>query len=166
MTWGRVVPRILASPADGVRASGDALYGFRDLPHTFLGANLLRQVLRSLRPGRVLTFALDAVNYSEDLVACRVDGKVLFLADGAVRIAKRTNAILLSASVHRVGCCRFEFRFGEPVPDHLMETGTTQDAMNHLARQLCAKLETDPTGMGWCAIRSFAPKEQKEWIFP
>ncbi len=164
--WLRSVPEVAGVCAVGIRARGDGVHGCAGVPHTFVGPGSLRAALRWLRPGRVLSFPLDGAMEHERLVACRAGGRLIYLQDGAVRLARRANAVLQPVSVHRTGPCRYLFRFGEPVPEAVLHAKETRGAMEHLARELWVGLAEDPSSIGWGTLASLDPKEQKVWTFP
>jgi len=153
----RGLPEIVTTYAQGIREAGDNLYGLSNLPHTFGDIHSLRHAIRFLRPGRALTMALEGGPLTKNRVGYEINGNFLHLEDGAVRIAQRTDAILLPVSVHRRGPCRFEFRFGSPVPDHLVRDGESHAAMKHLVRELWLPLENDPTAIFWSTLEALAP---------
>jgi len=154
----RGLPRILLTFGETSRQDGDARYALRDVPHTFIGPNSMRQALGFLRPGRALTLALDG-NVSGKLIPCQVNGTILHLKDGVVRFAQKTNAMVLPVSVLRRGPFRFEFRFGLPLPDRLLQSNDTRTALQYLARELWNELEQDPVAMNWSVLEALAPEK-------
>jgi len=147
------LPRVIVIHAETIRRAGDTLHGMGDVPHTFMGPKALREALHFLRPGHALTVALDGAK-GPDLIPCDAGGLILHVKDGAVRLAQRTNALLLPASVQRKGPFRFEFRFGPPVPEHLLQSDDTTEALQYLVRELWKDLN-------WSTLEALAPEKTR-----
>jgi lauroyl/myristoyl acyltransferase len=165
-TLVRGIPRIVTYQGKAIRARSDLRYGLAGVPHFFyLDGTSLRPLLRFLQPGRVVLVALDGERNQEALVRCEVEGGALYLSDGVVRLARASGAMLVPVSVARTGPCRFELRFGEPVPDAVLEENEGREALPFLARALWRDMAADPDGIGWRPLESLAPEQVRARVY-
>jgi len=140
----------------------DKKYDLADVPHTFRGVDELMKAVRFLKPGRVLTIALEG-GYSYTNDDCReIEGIPIFLKDGVCHMAAKTNAIIIPTSIHRTESCRYELRLGKQVPDALIRTGNFGGAMDHLLTELWTDLKSNPSDLTWSALEALNPKMVKE----
>lgn len=147
------------------RDAADRAYGFQDIPHGFIGSNSLRQAIQFLRPKRALLVALEQRYFSKPTQPYHVSGSTICLSDGAFRLAAATNAILLPVTVYQTGTCRFEIKFGQPVPDDLIKNHDVANGNQHLLVELWRDLEEDPSAMTWTTLEALAPDKiaYRQW---
>ncbi len=139
--------------------AGDRLYGLAGVPHLFRGSSGLREAIRFLKPGNVLTMALDGGKPSPESDRQDAGGFPIFIKKGACRVAAQTNAIVVPVSVKRRGS-RFELRFGKPVPDELIQKQDLSEAMQHVISELWPDLQEDPSDLNWTTLEALAPTLQ------
>ncbi len=136
--------------------AGDRMYRLTGVPHFFTGPNAVREAVRWLVPGHVLIMALDG-GAMEKRLAYDVEGRGLYLNNGAVRLAQKTGAMVVPATVHRTGRCAYEIHFGSPVPENLLQEADAEAAMTHLAKSHWRELESDLNAMTWTTLEAFSP---------
>ena len=143
---------------------GDLRYGLKGVPHLFHRGERLRKAIRFLKPGHALTVALDGAELTSD----RYDAGVfpILVQKGACRIAAQTNAIVIPVSVRRTAVCRFEIRFGNPVPDELIQREDFTGATQYLISELWPDLKENPSDLNWTTLEALAPTlkvKRMEW---
>jgi len=152
-----------ADVLDDILEIGDRRYGLTGVPQTFYASRALRDSIRYLTPGHVLTIALDGDGsspYQHSAGEFPIEVK-----EGACRIAARTNAMVIPTSVKRTAPCCFEMRFGQPVPDELIRQKDSSAATQYLVSELWKDLEKDPEQLNWTTMEALAPtlKEKRNW---
>ena len=153
------MPAILTCPAAmKMLRAGDAVHGLPPLVQTYQGPRDLRATLEFLKPGRILTMALDAGRTSPTSNIYQAGGCNIHLSSVVLRIAAATNAVLLPVSiVAKEEICSFEVRFGTALPDELLDRKNPRPAVQFLLDQLWKDVEEDPTVLGWTAMEALAP---------
>ena len=152
------MPPILDQPAFLKReAEVDRAYGLEDIPGWFRTSHSLREILRFLKPGNVLVMALDGGNVSPDSDRQETGDFPIFVKKGVCRIGAQVNALVYPASFKRLGPCRYEARFGQPVPDELLHKDDLTEATHHLVKELWRDIRADPDDLLWSALESFPP---------
>jgi len=136
---------------------GNRRFGLENVPHVFNRYRAMRDGIRFLTPGRALVIALDGGRIGDDGEPCNADGFPILVKQGAVRIAARTNAILIPISVRRTSFCRFEIHFRAPVPDELIQKHDTTKANQHIVSELWPDIKDDPTDLNWTTLEELAP---------
>ncbi len=136
-------------------STGDKMNGVEGTPHYFRS---IRDALRYLKPGRVLTMALDGGTIAPQSERPQVAGHLIDVKRGACRVAAQTGAIVMPISMRRKGWCRYEVHYGSRVPDELLEKGDYAAATQHLVSELWPDLEAHPENLNWTALEAFAPE--------
>ena len=140
-------------------AEGDSRYGLHGTPLTFSRSGpAVRAAFRFLKPGNILTIALDGGRLSTEHDAYDAGGFTFFAKQGASRIAAQTNAILMPVLIHSTGRLRFHIRFGTPVPDELLRKDDFKAATQHLVTELWKEIREHPTSVAWTAMEGYAPE--------
>ena len=140
-----------------VIAIGNRRFGLDGVPNNFNRYSALRDGIRFLTPGHALIIALDGGRIGDDGESCDADGFPILVKQGAVRIAARTNAILIPISVRRTSFCRFVIHFRDPVPDELVRDPDTTKASQHIVSALWPDIKEDPTDLNWTTLEELAP---------
>jgi hypothetical protein len=154
---GIVAASLVKSRPEIIRRYEDSLQRKRSEeknPPYFFHVSDLRAAARFLAPGRVLVLAVEAQPGAHSTIVNA--GAPFRLNDGAVRLARKSNAVLLPASVwlHR----RLDVCFGNPVPQALIDRPDTQGAMEFLAHEFWDDLAGDPCAIGWTTLEAYAPE--------
>jgi hypothetical protein len=149
-TWLRAAG-LPAAVLVGVRADRDTR--LRDLkdryspfPHfpTVFYANQLREVNAFLAGGNQLLIAVDVPSGKQMRLPFE-DHSQFQMSTGAVRLAIRHEAELISCSIIDLGGWRFQIKFGRPVPrEWLNQTAEPTHAGNHLLNDLLPLFKTYP----------------------
>ena len=140
------------------REEGDRAYGLEEFPHFFPGDQSLLKAARFLVPGHVLLISMEQRDFSKPRKSYPLRGATICLGDGAARLAAKTGAILMPASVRQDGLFRFNIHFGTPVPFvPAQEESSRAEANLHLAGELWRAVEEDPSGMTWTLMEALAP---------
>jgi lauroyl/myristoyl acyltransferase len=147
-----------------ILAAGDLRYGLKGVPQLFRRGERLRDAIRFLKPGHALTIALDGAELTSD----RYDagGLPILVQKGACRIAAQANAVVIPVSVRRTTACRFEIRFGKPVPDELIQKEDFAGATQYLISELWSELKENPGDLNWTTLEALAPAlkvKRMEW---
>jgi len=140
--------------------AGDKSYGLEGVPHMFRGATGLRNAIRFLKPGHVLTMALDGSKTSSEADRLDAGGIPIYVKQGACRVAAQTNALVVPAAVRRTSASRYEVRFGKPVPDELIQKEDFTAATQHLISELWPDIQKDPSDLNWTSLEALAPTLQ------
>jgi hypothetical protein len=136
-----------------VRDAGDRLYGLEGVPHIFFERKAIREMLKFLKPGRLLLVALDGYVTAKD-VPYHVNGRPIYFRDGAARVAAATNAILQPVSILQRGFSSFDIHFGDPLPDDVVRYGDSRVATQRLGEELWGVLEKNPGAISWVTMQS------------
>jgi lauroyl/myristoyl acyltransferase len=142
---------------------GDIRYGLQGVPQTFYTTRSLRDAIRFLTPGHVLTVAMDGDGTS--LNQHSAGEFPIQVKEGACRIAAQTNSLVIPTSVRRTAPCRYELRFGQPVPDELIQKEDFCAATQYLISELWNDLKKDPQELNWTTLEALAPtlKAKRTW---
>jgi len=140
-----------------IMEEGDRRYGLAGVPHYFHRLNELREMIRFLQPGRALVTALDGGRVSPEMDRHDVGGFPFYVKRGACRVAAQTNAVVIPVSARRTGVCRFEIRFGKPVPDELIQKEDFADATQYLISQLWEDIKENPGDLNVTTLEAMAP---------
>jgi len=141
--------------------AGDRLYGMEGVPHMFRGSgSALREAIRYLKPGRVLTMALDGGAVSPEAERSDAGGFRIDVKKGACRVAAQTGAIVVPISIRRIGICRYRVKFGQPVPDELIQKGDYAGATQHLVTELWPEIKEHPEDLNWTNLEALHPELQ------
>jgi lauroyl/myristoyl acyltransferase len=149
-------PTVINLPwAEKIVAQAGAVHGLGYAPYTFLGPHRLRDMIKFLIPGRLVTIALDSE--SQSTMIYQAGGKYpMRVSEGIVRLAALTHAVLLPVSVLPRGIGRFHVRFRTPVPDELIDEKQPRAATQFLLDQLWKDIEAEPSGLGWASLEQLA----------
>jgi lauroyl/myristoyl acyltransferase len=144
---------------------GDVRYGLEGVPQIFSGSKSIREAIRFLVPGHALTMAMDGGGSSSKVDGHYAGDFPIQVQEGACRIAAQTNARVIPVSVKRTAACRFDIRFGEPVPDALIQKDDFCGATQHLISELWKDLKHDPGELNWTTLEALAPdlKAKRIW---
>jgi hypothetical protein len=137
---------------------GDGLFGVADVPLIFLRKRGLREAINFLKPGRVLAMAIDGARLSPEMDAFDAGGRRILAKCGAARLAAQTKAIVIPVAARRIGRCRFELRFGTPVPDEAVRADDYREATQHLITDLWPQVEAHPADLNWTTLEALAPE--------
>ncbi len=137
-----------------IRDAGDRLYGLEGVPHIFFAKGDMREMVKFLKPGRLLLVALDGYAQARD-VPYQVNGRPMVLRDGAARLAAAKNAILQPVSMLQRSFSRFDIHFGDPLPDEVVMCGDSRVATQRLGEELWGVLEKNPGAISWVTLQSF-----------
>jgi hypothetical protein len=141
------------------RARGNLLYGLQDVPLTFERRGpAVRAAFRFLKPRHILCMAIDGGRLSLEDDVYDAGGFTFYAKQGAARIAAQTNAILIPITVNHIGLLRFDFRFGTPVPDELLQKEDFKAATQHLVTELWKDNRERPDDLTWTPMESYAPE--------
>ena len=152
----RARPQLMIRSAEFEQRADDR-YDLHGVPPYFDIQSELRDAVRFLEPGRVLVVALDGAHVSEKVEPCLVNGHPILLQDGAVRLARHADAVMIPATVQRRGFLRFEVQFGPQVPDELVRQRNSRPAMQYLADILWAQAASNPIGIAFATLEALAP---------
>jgi hypothetical protein len=98
----------------------------------------------------MVVIALDSPSTTSAVFQVR--GREISLSQGVVHLAESSRAILVPVSVLPQGTCRFEIRFGVPVPDALIDKRNSRPAIQFMLDQLWGEIQEDPSLMGWSTL--------------
>jgi lauroyl/myristoyl acyltransferase len=120
-----------------LRAQQSRLVGGRWSPFSESQAFLrgdARSMVRYLKPGRCMFLPADHVRGR--VVVGAWPGGRLRLANGAFRLARLANAVVMPVIVTEAGRWKYNVHVGEPVPQALIDAEDDVAAANHVASQL------------------------------
>jgi lauroyl/myristoyl acyltransferase len=144
------------SLAKKIIAAADEINGLSGVPHIFRVKRPIRPMLNFLVPGHILNLALDALPSSSS-TRFHANGQEIHLRTGIVKMAAISQAVLLPVSIVPQGLCRFEIRFGIPVPDESIDRLHPEPAVQFMLDQLWKDVEEDPSLVNWCTLHALAP---------
>jgi lauroyl/myristoyl acyltransferase len=136
---------------------GDARFGVEGIPLNFHAMKEIREAIRFLQPGRVLVVALDGVRGTKETYPYHAGPFPIRVKEGACRIGAQTNAIIVPVEFTRVGACRYDVRFGKPVPDELIRSDNFNAATQHLVSELWPEIEKKPGILNWTTLEALVP---------
>ena len=157
MLIGGLPPWLESAYYRKIMEDGDRSYGLVGVPHTFHRRKELREMIRFLQPGRVLVTALEGGRLSPETDRYEVDGYPFHAKKGACRIAAQTNAVVIPVSARRTDVCRFEIRFGKPLPDELLQKEDHAEATQYLISQLWPGIKENPGDLNVTTLEAMAP---------
>lgn len=133
--------------------SGKKMSHEEELPR-FFHVSSMRSATRFLTPGRVLIVAIE---WQPGPASVNVKmGAPLRVGDGAVRLARLANAMLIPASVRMND--GLDICFGTPLAQELIDSNQKEPAMQFLAQEFWKDLEQDPCAIGWTTLEAYAPE--------
>jgi lauroyl/myristoyl acyltransferase len=147
---------LLLSCGDYVQRLSDQATGLGAIPHTF-DVKRLKPVYQFLRPSRILIIAVDGAHGRHCEVAA--DDWSLRMAPGALRLAARTNAIMVPCLVGAERPLRLSIHFGDPVPDDWVADPTRHPAACvHLLREFLPLLRAQPEQCHFVLLSQMRPR--------
>ena len=142
-----------------VVVEGNSRYGLQGVPHVFQRRGpAVRAAFRFLKPGHILSMALDGGRILPEEDAYDAGGFTFYAKQGAARIAAQTNAVLIPVSVRCRGMFRFDIRYLTPVPDELLQKEDFKAATQHMVTELWKDIRENPSDLAWTGMESYAPE--------
>ncbi len=120
----------------------DRLAAMPEVPVTFDGRSLAGAI-RFLQAGHCLGTAID-VSAGRHVRVPLDAGWHFRLTTGAIRLARRTSALLIPASVVVQPGCRFKIELGEPTPREMLDADDDLPAARHLVDQFVPIWTSNP----------------------
>ena len=156
------LPPILDHPAFQEReAAADRAYGVAETMGYFRTQHSLRDLLKFLKPGRVLVMAIDGGLPSPDSDRQETGDFPIFVKQGVCRIGAQVGAMIYPASMRRIGLGRYEVHFGKQVPDELLAEKDPAAATQHVVTELWRDIRKNPDELMWSSLESFPPTEEE-----